>query len=336
MENVPRSRVSARLLRKIHPLIDARSSDIYTHLADPDGKGNLLSEPPAGSIMLSTPNEMVGSQSVKRPRVRRRNTVDLTDENAKRDLMEEWARMRQSQGTLSLSEINGNGQMLLHDNRKGDGSVSPKQLEAISRRNSLNPGLAKSQTAISISQSQQTILDVSPRGSSSAQMDFENALLVGTDTPGENLDLKDSVLHSDGGTEQPIVPSTCIETPSILDSHMDEDSPSGELQYPESDSTPPSLSASPSREDSVHTRHAELAELPVNEQAQAETLNNPPKESRSATFPKPCPFGTGSIHLDSDEEFYMLDIPEIFTLPWVPVSSHLYVPPSLGKLISGE
>ena len=326
VENIPRSRVSARLLRKIHPFLDGRSSDIYMHLADPDGKGNLLSEPPAGSVVLSTPNEMVGSQSVKRSRGRRRNTVDLTNENTKRDLMEEWARMRQSQGALSLSGINGNtcfSQMLLHDNRKGDGSDSPIHLETITRRNSLDPDLVGSQTTIvSISQSQETTLDVSPKGSSSIRMDFENALPVGTDASGKNLDLKDLVLPSDGGTEQ-----------TILDSHVDEDS-LGELQYPES--TLPSLPASPSREDAVHTRHAELTKFPVNEQAEPESLDNPPKESHPVSFLQTFPFGTGSIHLDSDEEFYMLDIPEVFTLPWVPVSSHLYVPPGLGKLISGK
>jgi hypothetical protein len=333
VENIPRSRVSARLLRKIHPFLDGRSSDIYTHLADPDGKGNLLSEPPADSVVLSTPNEMVGSQSVKRPRGRRRNTVDLTDENTKRDLMEEWARMRQSQGALSLSGINGNAcfsQVHLHDNRQGDESLSPMQLEAINRRNSPNPDLVRSQTTIiHISQSQETLLDVSPKGSSSTQMDFENALPVGTDASAKNLDLKDLELLSDGGTEQSIVPA-------ILDFQMDEDSSGGELQYPESTPPAPSLSASPSREDAVHTRHVESTKCPVNEQAEAESLNNPPKESHSVTFPQTYPFGTGSIHLDSDEEFHMLDIPEVFTLPWVPVSSHLYVPPGLGKLISGK
>ena len=79
-----------------------------------------------------------------------------------------------------------------------------------------------------------------------------------------------------------------------------------------------------------------LTKFPENEQAEAESLNNLSEDSPSVTLPETYPFDTTSIHLDFDEEFYMLDIPEIFTLPWEPVSSHLYVPPSLGKLISGK
>jgi hypothetical protein len=354
VEYVRPSRVSARLSRKIHPFFNSRSSDIYTHLADPDGAGSLLSAPPASSITLSTPNETVGSQSVKKSRGRRRKIADLTDENARRELMEEWARMRQSQGSLPLSGINENAcfsQPLLHGNRKDDESVSSVQLEAKPRRSSADADLVTSQTTtiVSISQSQETILDVSLRSSSPTQMDFENALPVGTDAPGKKLDHKDSVLPSDGGTEHPIVPSMGIEAPSIsiLDSHVDEESPTGEPSSPPETAhhldllqcpglSSPSLPASSSREDSVHIRHTKSTKLPENEQAEATSLSNSPKDSPSVTFPEPCPSDTGSIHLDSDEEFYMLDIPEIFTSPWVPVSSHLYVPPSLGKLISGK
>ena len=349
MENVPRSRV-ARLSRKIHSFIDSRNSDIYTHLADPGGAGNLLSGPPTGSVVLSTPNEVIGSQSIKRGRGRRRNTVDLTDENTKKDLMEEWARMRQSQGALPPLGINERAcfsQTLLHDSRKGDVSVSSVQLEAITRGNSLD--LSKSQTAITNNlQSQGTILDVSLGGSSSTRLDIENSLSVRTDTPGKKLDHKDSV-PPDDGTEQPVVSSVGNETPStsIPDTHMDEESPSDELaDVPETTyhldlvqcpgSNPPPLSAPPPRKDSVHIRHTESTKLSINEQAEAASSNSPPKESRSVTFPQTYPTATGNIHLDSDEEFYMLDIPEIFTLPWVPVSSHLYVPCGLGKLVSGK
>lgn len=351
MENVPRSRV-ARLSRKIHPFIDSRRLDIYTHLADPDGAGSLLSGTP-GSVTLSTPHEMIGSQSIKRSRGRRRNTLDLTDENTKKDLMEEWARMRQSQGALPPLGIDENicfGQMLLHDNRKGDGSVSSVQLEAMTRGNSSTLHLSKSQTAITnILQSQGTILEVSPGGSSSTQLDIENSLLVRTDISEEKLDHKDSALP-DGGTKRPVVRSVGNETTSasIPDTHMDEESPSDDLAgVPETTchsdlvqsprSNPPPLSAPPLRRDSsAHTRHTELTKLFVNERAEAESSNSPPKESRSVTFSRTYPIVTGNIHLDSDEEFYMLDIPEVFTLPWVPVSPHLYVPRGLGKLVSGK
>ncbi|KAG8219924.1 hypothetical protein J3R82DRAFT_919 [Butyriboletus roseoflavus] len=180
------SRVSARLARKIHPFINSRSSDIYMHLADPDDARNLLNEPPAGSVMLSTPNDMVGPQ----PRGRRRKFVDLADENAKKHFMEEWARLRQSQGALPLSGIDENAcfsQMLLRDTRKGDESVSSMQLEVVPRRNTPDADLVRNEaTSITnITPSQETILDVSPRDSFSTQMDFET-LPAGTDASGEN------------------------------------------------------------------------------------------------------------------------------------------------------
>ena len=350
VEHVLPSRVSARLSRKIHPFFNSRNSDIYTHLADPDGAGNLLGAPPAGSIPLSTPNEMVGPQSVKKTRGRRRKTTDLADENAKRKLIEEWARMRQSQGSLPLSGINENAcfnQTPLHENRKDDGSVSSVRLDALTQRSSPDADLATSQTTtiVDISQSHETIVDISLQGSSLARMDFENALPMGTDTPGKKPDHKGSVLSSDGGIEHPIVPRLGIGAPStsILESHVDEESPTGKsagapkiAHHPDSLECPglsfPSLPASSSREDFVHM----LTKFPENEQAEAESLNNLPEDSPSVTLPETYPFDTTSIHLDFDEEFYMLDIPEIFTLPWEPVSSHLYVPPSLGKLISGK
>ncbi|KAH0838420.1 hypothetical protein J3R83DRAFT_6727 [Lanmaoa asiatica] len=353
VEYVPPSRVSARLARKIHPFINSRSSDIYTHLADPDGAGNLLSEPPAGSVILSIPNEVVGSQSVKQPGGRRRKIVNLADENAKKDLMEEWARMRQSQGTLPLSGIDENAcfsQMLLRDVRKGDGSVSSTQLEAMMRKSSADSDPAENETTtiIDITRSQETILDVSPGSSFSTRIDFENVLPTGAETSVEKLDHEASVLPSDGGTEQPIVPGIDVEalSASIPDPHIDEASPRNELAgIPETTnhidllrcpgSSPPILSASPSREDSVHPRHTKLTKFTVNEQAETASLNDPLK-SRHPMTSQMSLFDSNNIHLDSDEEFYMLDIPEVFTLPWVPVASRLYVPPSLGKLISGK
>lgn len=353
MEYALPTRISARLARKIHPFINRRSSDIYTHLAGPDGAGNLLSEPPAGSVILSTPNEMVGSHSVKQPRGRRRKVVDLTDENAKRDLMEEWARMRQSQGTLPLLGINEDAcfsQMLLRDTRKGGESVSSSiQLEAITQRNSPDADLVRNETTtiINISQSQETIVNVSPWGSFSTRMEFENALPAGADASGKKLGHKGSVLPSDGGTDQSIVPGVDMEAPSTSspDPHVGQAPPSDglagvrayhlDLLQP-SGSSPPTFSISPSREDSVHSRHTKLTELPVTEQAEAMSLSSPSKDNRSVTFSQTASLDSSSIHLDSDEEFYMLDIPEVFTLPWVPVASHLYVPPSLGKLVSGK
>ncbi|KAG6381324.1 hypothetical protein JVT61DRAFT_5734 [Boletus reticuloceps] len=327
VEYVPSSRVSARLSRKIQPFMINRSSDIYTHLAGPDGAGNLLNEPPAGSTISSTPNDTVGSQSTKRPRGRPRRVTDLTDQNAKRDLIEEWARMRQSQGTPPLSGLNQNtrlSQTLLHENRDGDNPASSMQPETITQRSTSDTDLvSQTATTIGISRSQGTKPDVSLPGLSLTQTDFKNALPV---------------------AEQPIVPNLGVGAPSTsaLDSHIDEDSPSSRpagdpevVYHPElsqcSGFSPPPLSALPSREGSIHIRHAKSTKSPINEQADPD----PPKHSHPVTFSPTYSLDTGNIYLDSDEEFYMLDIPEVFALPWVPVSSHLYVPPSLGKLVSG-
>ncbi|KAF8140106.1 hypothetical protein EV363DRAFT_1393027 [Boletus edulis] len=203
--------------------------------------------------------------------------------------------------------------------------------------------VSQTATTIGISRSQGTKPDVSLPGPSLTQTDFKNALPVGTDAAGNKLD-HDPVIPSDGKAEQPIVPNLGVGAPSssALDSHIDEDSPSSrpagdpEVAYhPESlqcsGFSPPPLSTLPSREGSIHIRHAKSTKSPINEQADPD----PPKRSHPATFSPRCSLDTGNIYLDSDEEFYMLDIPEVFALPWVPVSSHLYVPPSLGKLVSG-
>lgn len=344
VEHVPPLRVSARLSRRIHPCFDSLNSDIYTHLADPDEAGNLLSERP---VVSSTPNGFVGSQSVQRSRGRRRKIPDFTDENAKKDLMEKWTQMRQSRGALSLSGINKSAsfsQMPLHENKKaGDGSVSSVQLEAIAQTDT---NMAKSQTTtvINISQSQEPILDVCLWDASSTRAGSENALPMDTDALEEKSDSK---LLSDGRIEQPIILSSGSE-PSIsnLDTHTDKDFPSDELaavpettHHPDwlqsSEFPPSSLSASPFREDSIPNGHTKLTNLSINEQAEAVSLNIPPKDAHLVSLGA-NPSDTGNIHLDSDEEFHLLDIPEIFTLPWVPVSSHLYVPPNLGKLVSGK
>ncbi|KAG9314488.1 hypothetical protein JVU11DRAFT_5285 [Chiua virens] len=306
------SRVS-RLARRLF-FNNELNSDIYTHLADPGNAGSLLREPSIQSVISSTPSEMVGSQSMKKFRGRKRKVVDFTDENAKKNLMEEWARMRQSQGTLPLSGIDDNtciSRTVLRDAQKGDGSVSSMQRGAVT---SPDPG---------ITEATQTTMDASNGGSSSAR----TLGPAGTDTSGNTL-----LDHEDI-----VAPST-----SIPDSPMDRGSPDnsqtavpGPTSRLESRTPPPTLCTSTSQNDSVDTIHAKFTNLPVNGQAKGTKLDNPSKYSHSTTFPESHSFDDTGIPLDSDEDFHMLDIPELFTLPWVSVASHLYVPPGLGKLISG-
>ena len=339
VEYAPPPRASTRLARRIHSFIHSRSSDIYTHLAarGPDGAGTLLSESSAGSVILSAPNETVDSEMIQRPRGRRRKVVDLTEENAKKNLMEEWARMRQFQGILPLSGIDENasfGQTGLRDSRKGDGPASSVQLEATARKHTPDPELR-------LLESQATSLDDFRGYSLSHPVDSENTLHAATDE--KKIDHIGSMLPSDDRTKQPLVSSVDTEAPStsISDAHRNEDSPSDKLarapgtalnldplqQY--SDSSPPTFSLSPSRNDSV------IAELSIDEQAEVVSLSNPSADSHSVAFSQTYSLDNSSIRPDSNDEFYMLDIPEIFTLPWEPVNSRLYVPPGLGKLVSG-
>ena len=310
VEYVPPSRASARLARRLHSFLNGRSSDIYTHLAGPDGAGDLLSKPPAGSVSSSTPNETAGSQTVQKPRGRRRKTVDLTDENAKKDLIEEWARMRQSQGTLSLSGVDEGArftQMQLRDTRKDDESLEP-----IARTRSLD-----AQAKI-------------PNDSLSPRMDSENVLSA--NKGGNEMNLIDSTLRSEGGTEQQIAPRVDIETSAspIPGPRVGKDLPDSEPAcVPET--AHPYLSQHPTslQTQSVPRVRADSA-VPTSEQAVS--FDSPPKDSYSNVL---SPVRSFDIRPDSDQEFHMLDISEIFALPWEPVASHLYVPPSLGKLISG-
>lgn len=308
VEGVPPARVSTRLARKIHSFVNGRSSDIYTHLAGPDGAGNLLSRPPAVSVTLTTPNVTVGSPSVQKPKRRRRKVIDLTDENAKRDLMEEWAQMRQSQSTLPLSGVDENAccQMPLRNTLKVDGTTSSVPLEAMTQKHTHGPELMKSQV---------TMHDTSHRDSFSTRPDSDNRL------NGTKPDHVGSAVLPSGKTKQSILQAPSASVP---DPYMCESSPNDKLadvpgavhnllRYPAS--SPPTLPVSRLQEDSVVT------DMPINERAEG---------SCSVTS-----FDNTSTYLAPDQEFYMLDIPEVFTLPWEPVASCLYVPPSLGKLISG-
>ncbi|KAG1755142.1 uncharacterized protein EDB91DRAFT_1097520 [Suillus paluster] len=89
-------RMSVRLAKKIHPFILSKSRDIYPYLA---AKDSLDSAEPAreelGGTRGSTPSAPAHKKKGRAPR-----TISLADDEAKAALMEQWANLRMSQGTL--------------------------------------------------------------------------------------------------------------------------------------------------------------------------------------------------------------------------------------------
>ncbi|KAG1867912.1 hypothetical protein DFJ58DRAFT_768311 [Suillus subalutaceus] len=91
--------MSARLAKKIHPFILTKSRDIYPYLASKDSLDSVESlredHGGAGSSTLAAP-------TLKKKKGPLRN-INLADDSAKAALMEEWANLRKSQGTLLSS-----------------------------------------------------------------------------------------------------------------------------------------------------------------------------------------------------------------------------------------
>lgn len=89
-------RMSARLAKKIHPFIVTKSRDIYPYLASKD---SLDSAEPLREEHDGTRNSTLPASTLKKNIGPARN-ISLADEAA---LMEEWANLRMSQGTLLSS-----------------------------------------------------------------------------------------------------------------------------------------------------------------------------------------------------------------------------------------
>ncbi|KAG1783806.1 hypothetical protein EV702DRAFT_1055598 [Suillus placidus] len=92
-------RMSARLAKKIHPFILTKSRDIYPYLASKDSLdlAESLREDHSGTGS-SRPSASILKKKKGPPR-----NINLADDAAKAALMEEWANIRMSQGTLLLS-----------------------------------------------------------------------------------------------------------------------------------------------------------------------------------------------------------------------------------------
>ncbi|KIJ21624.1 hypothetical protein PAXINDRAFT_95167 [Paxillus involutus ATCC 200175] len=382
-EYVPPSRISARLARKTHPFISSRSSDIYTHLADPNVASYLPSNPPVGSIMLPTPSmePMPDSKLVKKPRGRPKKFVDLADEKTKKALMEEWARMRQSQSTLSEKgeQAYGTGTKQTYGSQENEGFASSVPAEVETQRNSLDPEAGGNQviTTNENAQTQENLVNVSTERHLPTQPDFGNVnsksgepsplLMVRLKSPStyppvvipqpadssEDRDApQDFAGLKGGGDEQPILPEADIQPLSIIISnlHVHADPTGGRINEPETlweEATPhqpvllyeytgPSLfvpSIPPSQEDYTDGRPAKSSG-----EAQAEATNLEHRRHDPSVTPPPPTHVVADSNgpdLEYDEEFHMLDVPEILTLPWEAVASQIYVPPALGHLIAG-
>lgn len=96
-------RMSARLAKKIHPFILTKSRDIYPYLASKDSLDSVESmrEEHGG-----TGSSTLAASTLKKKKGPLRN-INLADDSAKAALMEEWANLRMSQGTLLSSTSAG-------------------------------------------------------------------------------------------------------------------------------------------------------------------------------------------------------------------------------------
>lgn len=96
-------RISARLAKKIHPFILTKSRDIYPYLASKDSLDSVesLREEHGG-----TGSSILAASTLKKKMGPLRN-INFADDSAKAALMEEWANLRMSQGTLLSSASAG-------------------------------------------------------------------------------------------------------------------------------------------------------------------------------------------------------------------------------------
>lgn len=111
-------RMSSRLAKKIHPFILTKSRDIYPYLASKDSLDSTESlREEHGGTGSSTPSASTLKKKMGSPR-----NINF-DDGTKAALMEEWANLRMSQGTL-LSTMNASKDTTthLHSNR---GSQEP-------------------------------------------------------------------------------------------------------------------------------------------------------------------------------------------------------------------
>lgn len=109
-QSLTSSRMSARLARDVNPHIFSESRDIYPRSATKDALDSAEHEgtrnsDPAGLTLkrkrASRPTDL------KRKRGRPSRPIDLADEDTKAALMEQWANLRMSQGTLLSSKTIG-------------------------------------------------------------------------------------------------------------------------------------------------------------------------------------------------------------------------------------
>ncbi|KAG1881814.1 hypothetical protein C8R48DRAFT_766791 [Suillus tomentosus] len=102
-------RMSSRLAEKIHPFILTKSRDIYPYLASKDSLDSTESlREEYGGTGSSTPSASTLKKKMGSPR-----NINLADDGTKAALMEEWANLRMSQGTL-LSSMNASKDTTTH------------------------------------------------------------------------------------------------------------------------------------------------------------------------------------------------------------------------------
>ncbi|OJA10799.1 hypothetical protein AZE42_00301 [Rhizopogon vesiculosus] len=98
LRSLTSSRTSVRLAKGVHPY-----TNIYPHLATKDA----LDSDELRGEHGGTGDSITAGSSLKKKRGRPSRTIDIADEAAKTALMEQWANLRMSQGTLISSTTGG-------------------------------------------------------------------------------------------------------------------------------------------------------------------------------------------------------------------------------------
>ncbi|KAH7883717.1 hypothetical protein F5I97DRAFT_1929963 [Phlebopus sp. FC_14] len=325
---VARARKSARLARRIHSRINPCNPDIYEHLADPSGSGALLSEPFGPSTNVSSASLLAALTSdKKKPKGPPKRPLDLGDDGTRIALMEEWARIRMSQGMLpGASEL-----------------VQVMQTSPSSHNHPEGRGA----TPLSSGP------EVACQGNSRMQTWHSQNFCVGN--PRQYLDLSshesDTTLHP--GDSHANSPTNIVysepQTSTEGSQHLEP-----QFVIDRSAISEEEVVLLTAEQPLVLGERAQLSAAPSDFAAHNGCMSDaggPPTKKEDVGADRPAPSGSviypqlnGSDHsfqrngngdMNFDAEFHMLDLHDILTLPWEPLTSQIYVPPSLGQLIAG-
>jgi len=327
--------MSVRLAKKIHPYISSRSRDIYPYLATKDGLDSAepMREEHGGTSWNSTPPTYTPKKKCN---------ISLADEGAKAVLIEQWASLRMSQGTL-LSSTSADRRNEL-EIPSGEVAEPDKPPDFVPASDDIEP------TCPRLSVSSSNLVTEPP-----PEMSVTNESVVIL-AQAEGLSAQDNLLERLPLSGYDLrYPSLCPEDrqPTIEDiaplQYADEETVETIAQAPPHSPTPGPLEVVNqslqllATDCEVMSLHSPSTRIMSNLETLPETtISAGPVEPEDSSTRASAADIRLVVSTKSDVDdvvmgFHMLDLHEVLS-PWVPVSPtapSVYVPPAVHHLIAG-